>query len=102
MTGNKHEAEQVVADIIIERCIEIGHGHLSGCELAAEFLVLALEPRVSAEVIDGTMFSRGHQPGPRVVRDARNWPLLEGSDESILREILGDTDIAHNAREAGD
>jgi hypothetical protein len=30
------------------------------------------------------------------------WPLLECGDESILRQILGQADIAHDPREAGD
>ena len=48
------------------------------------------------------MFGRGHKPGSRVVWDARLRPLFERSDESILSEVLGDADVAHDSREAGD
>ena len=48
------------------------------------------------------MLRRGHEPGARVVRDARLRPLLERGDERVLREILGQADVAHDAREAGD
>ena len=64
--------------------------------------MLALEERVSPEVIDCAVLGCGHKPGSRIVRDARLRPLFERSDESILREILGDAYIAHNSRETGD
>jgi hypothetical protein len=102
MAGNKDEAQQVVTNIVIESGVEIRHGHLFRRELAAELLVLALEPCTSAKVVDRAMFGRGHKPGSRVVWDARFRPLFERSDESILSEVLGDADVAHNSREAGD
>ena len=44
MAGDEHEAQQIVADVVVERGVEIGHGHLLlGLELVAELLVLALE-----------------------------------------------------------
>jgi hypothetical protein len=64
--------------------------------------VLAFEPRVPAEMVDGTMLGGGHKPGARIVRDARLWPLLERGDESVLREFLGNTDITDDPRETGD
>ncbi len=75
MTGDEHQAQQVVAHVIVESCLDVVHldlarAHLAGIELATEFLVLALEPRVSAEVVDRTMLGGGHQPGARVVRNA--------------------------------
>ncbi len=49
MTGCEHEAQEVVADVVVDRGFEIRHGHLlPGFEFAAEFLVLALEQLVSA------------------------------------------------------
>ncbi len=49
MTGDEHEAQEIVANIIVERGVEIGHGHLLlGLELATELLVLALEELVAA------------------------------------------------------
>ena len=48
------------------------------------------------------MLRGGHEPGARVVRDARLRPLLERGDESVLRELLGEADVAHDPREAGD
>ena len=48
------------------------------------------------------MFRGAHQPGARVVRNARLRPLLERRDEGVLRELFGDTDVAHDPREARD
>ena len=39
---------------------------------------------------------------PGIVRDARLGPLFERGDQSVLREILGEADVAHDPREAGD
>src|SRR5258708_29090301 len=102
MAGYEHKAQEVVANVIVERGVEIGHGHLLRLELAAKLLVLALKPLVSAEHVDSAMFRGGHEPSARVVRDARFRPLLKRGDESILREFLGKTDIAHDPRETGD
>src|SRR5713226_9244649 len=96
MAGGEDEAQEIVADVVVDCCVEIRHGLFLSLKLATEFLVLALEPRVSAEVIDGTMLGSGHKPGAWIVWDARLRPLLESSDESILCEILGSTDVAHD------
>lgn len=60
MAGDEHEAEQVITNIVIEGRIEIRHNHLPGCKLAGQFFMLAIEQRSSAEVINCTMFGRGH------------------------------------------
>ena len=71
-------------------------------ELARELLVLALERRAAAQQVDRAVLRRGHEPGARVVRDARLGPLLERGDERVLRQLLGEADVAHDPREAGD
>ena len=48
------------------------------------------------------MLGGGHEPGARVVRDARLGPLLERGDERLLGEILGEPDVAHQAGDARD
>src|SRR6267143_3186426 len=103
MAGYEYEAQEVVANVIVDRGFEIRHRHLLlGLDLAAEFFVLALEPLVSAQEIDCTMLRGSHQPGARIVRDARLRPLLERGDESVLRQLLGMTHIAHDPRETRD
>src|SRR6202521_6400412 len=103
MAGYEYEAEEVVADVIVERGVEVGHGPLLlVLQLATKLLVLALKPFVSAEGIDRTVLRSGHEPSARIVRDARFLPLLERGDKSVLREFLGKADIAHHPRETGD
>ena len=48
------------------------------------------------------MLRGGHEPGARVVRDARLRPLLERGDQRVLRELFGQADVAHDPRQAGD
>ena len=103
MAGREHQAQEVVADVVVERGVEIGRGRLLlRLELAAELLVLALEQLVPAQQVDRAMLRGGHEPGARVVRDARLRPLLERGDERVLRQLLGQPDVAHDPREAGD
>lgn len=102
MTGNEHQAQQVVTNIIVEGGVKIRHSHLLGLKLTSEFLVLAFEPRVPSEVVDRAMLGRSHEPGTRVVRHARLRPLLERGDQSILGKVLGQADIPHHAHQSGD
>ncbi len=103
MAGYEYETQEVVANVIVDRGFEIRHRHLLlGLDLAAEFLVLALEPLVSAQEIDCAMLRGGHQPGARVVRNSRFRPLLKRGDESVLRQLLGMTHITYDPRETGD
>ena len=75
----------------------------STLELAAD------APRASAparvvppKLVDGAVLGGGHQPGARVVRDARLRPLLQRRDQRVLRQLLGQPDVAHEARQPGD
>jgi hypothetical protein len=73
-----------------------------GLEHVAEIFVLALETLLAPHEIDGAVFGRAHEPRPGVVRDAVAWPLLERCHHRILGELLGEPDVAHDARESGD
>ena len=103
MAGHEHEAQQVVADVVVEGGIEIRRGPISfRLELAAELLVFSLDQLGPAQPVDRAMLRSGHEPGARVVGDARDRPPLERDDKRILRKLLGNTDVAHDPREAGD
>ena len=102
MAGNKNQSQEVVANIIIESWLEIRHGQLSFCELAAELFMLALQPRVSSKVINGAMLRGGHQPRARIIGDSGLGPLLQRRDRSVLREVFRQPDVAHHAHEASD
>jgi hypothetical protein len=63
--------------------------------------VFSLEQLVAAERVDGPMLGRGHQPGARVAWHTRVRPLFERCDKSILCEIFGETNVAHDSNETG-
>jgi hypothetical protein len=44
----------------------------------------------------------GHEPGAGLVGDACVWPLLERRHERVLGQLLGNADVADDARERGD
>src|SRR6185369_14898370 len=98
--GDKHEAQEIVADLVIKRGVEIGQRRfLLDFESVAEFPMLALEQLVAAEEIDRPMFCSRHEPGTRLVGDTRPRPLVKRGDERILREFLGEIDIPYDPRQ---
>ena len=106
MTRDEDKAQQVVADVVVQRV----HGRvesrragfvLAGFELTSDFLVLAVEHLPAPKQVDGAMFGRRHEPGAGVVGNTRLGPLLERDDERVLREILGDTHVAYDPGKTG-
>src|SRR5439155_21321506 len=61
-----------------------------------------LEPFSTTKVVDRAMLRGAHEPAGRVVRHAGLRPLLEGRDQRVLGQLLGEADITHDAGEAGD
>jgi hypothetical protein len=63
--------QEVVTNLIVDRSVEIRHGHLlPGLELVTQLPVLASEPRSPAQQVDRTMLRGRHEPSARVVADA--------------------------------
>ena len=103
MAGGEDQPQQVVADGVVER-VEQRFGLVRALvlEFAREFLVLALQQLAAAQPVDGAMLGGGHQPRARVVGHAGLGPAFERGDEGVLREFLGQADVAHHARQPGD
>ncbi len=71
MAGGEHQAQQVVADVVVEGGVRVRLGHpLLDLHVATERLVLALEHPVPAQPVDPATLRGGREPRPRVVRDA--------------------------------
>ena len=70
--------------------------------LASQLLGLALEGGLAAHQVDRAAPADGHEPGARIVRNARLRPLLERRDERVLCQVLGQADVADDPRQAGD
>lgn len=69
LTAAQHEAEQIVADGIVERIDEILVVRRLPCvDFAAEFLVFAVEQFVAAQEIDGAVLGDGHEPRAGIAR----------------------------------
>ena len=103
VAGREDEAQEIVVERIVDLGLEIGVLDLAvDLDLAPQFPRLSLVDLGSAQAIDRPVLGRAHEPGARVVRDARLRPLLESGNERLLRQVLGDTDVAHDPRQAGD
>ena len=102
VTRHEDQAQDVVLHVLEPRG-EVGLVELlKDLQLVADQLLLVLERDAAAQRVDAPALRGGHQPGTRVVRDARLRPLLERRDEGVLREVLGETHVADDPREAGD
>ncbi len=103
MAGREDQAQQIVANVVVQCRVDLVEGRLlSLLELAAELRDLALECLAPPMEVDRAMLRGGHEPGTRIVGDAGLRPPLERYDEGILRELLCDADVACESREAGD
>ena len=100
VTAGEDEPQQVVGDVVdLERALVAGECDL---ELAHELLLLALERGGPPQRVDRAVLGGGHEPGARVVRDARLRPRLQRGDQRVLREVLGEADVADDAGQARD
>ena len=102
MARDEHEAKQIVADVVVDRRVEIGSAFLLlPLQLDAELLVLSVEHLATTELIDGATLGGVHEPRARVIWDSRLGPLIERREECVLREVLGQAHVAGHAREPG-
>ncbi len=103
MAGGEDQPQQVVADRVVERGLEVGRRRvLRRLHVVADLLVLPIEHPAAPEVIDGAVLGRRHEPGARVPRNARPGPLLERGDERVVRQVFRQVDVAHDAGQRGD
>jgi hypothetical protein len=93
MAGGEDETEQVVADLVIERRVEIGSLQFRVHELVPDLGMLFVDTPRPAEMIDRSMLCRGHQPGARVGGDSRLRPPLQRGEERILGEVFRHADV---------
>jgi len=76
VASREDQAQEVVLDVFELRG-EVGVVELlEDLQLAPDQLLLALERDAAAQRVDTPALGGCHQPGTRIVRDARLWPLL--------------------------
>jgi hypothetical protein len=61
--------------------------------------VLAFLELPVTHTIDGAILRCRHEPGARVIRHTGLRPLFERNYESIMGQLFGYADIAHDARQ---
>ena len=99
MAGDEDEAEEVVADGVVESGVEVGRGLLEGLRVRGRALrvcaratVLRRKRSMARRLAVAVSHARG------IVGNAGLRPLLECGDERLLGEVFGEADVA---REAG-
>ena len=102
VTGGEDEPKQLVADVVVQGGVQIGHGLLLLLHVPGDHLVLALEHPAAAQMIQGPALGGRHQPGAGFFRNACRGPPLEGGQQGFLRQILGQRHVAQHPRQAGD
>ena len=103
MTCDEHEAKEIVPDVVAQVRIDARLRFLEQLlDLARELVLLLGVQLPLAQPVEGAVLRRRHEPRRRVVRNACRRPRLECGDERVLRELFGETDVAHHPRDAGD
>jgi len=103
MAGGEHEAQQVVTDPVVHGVVDGGAavGRLHHLDVPAEHLDLAPVGALATVVVDGPALRGGHEPRGRVRGDPGRRPVLEGSEQCVLRDLLGQPEVAGDPGEAG-
>ncbi len=102
VAGHEDQAQDVVLHVVDLRG-EVGLVELlEDLQLAPDQLLLALERDAAAQGVDAPALGGGHEPGTRVVRDARLRPLLQCGDERVLGQVLGHRHVAGEPSQPGD
>jgi hypothetical protein len=78
VTGGEDQPQQLVADVVVQGGVQIGHGLLLGLQVPGDQLVLALEHAAAAQMIQRPVLGGRHQPGAGPFRDAGRGPPLGG------------------------
>ena len=103
MTGGEDQAQQVVVERIVDLGGEVGALHLAAhLQLAPQLQGPALVDPGATQPVDRPVLAGGHEPGARVVRDARLRPLLQRGHQRLLRQVLRQPDVAHDPGQPGD
>ena len=102
MAGDEDQAQQIIADLIVGGRLDTVAALLIHLELGTKDFVLGSQHALVAQPVDGAVAGGRREPRPRIVGDAGARPLLERRDERILRELLGCSHVAGQARESRD
>jgi hypothetical protein len=102
VTSGEDEPKHLVADVVVQDGIQIGHDLLLRVQVQGDHLVLASEHPAAAQMIQSLALGGRHQPGARSFRHACRGPPLKGGQQGFLRQIFGQRHIAQHPRQTGD
>ena len=103
MTSGKDQPQDVIVDDLIQCLVHcLSQLLLSFLKLPGNFLVLLREHLRTAETIDGATLCRGHQPCSGIFRDTLIGPPLQGGNQRVLGQFLGNADVAGDAGDRSD
>ena len=102
MAGRKDQAQQFVADVVVEAEVQIGHGLLLLLHVPRHDCVLAREHPAAAQLIQRPPLGDRHQPRAGFLRNACNRPMLDRRQQRFLRQVLGQRHVAQHPRQAGE
>lgn len=102
MARGEDQPQQVVVDVL--GVMEGGRllRRRRRLQVAADLCELAGVVLAAADQVHGAVPGGGHEPGAGVVGDAVAGPLLQRGDQRVLREFLGDPDVADQPGDGGD
>ena len=86
----------------LERWPASGIPDTPGAWLMASARNRAIDELRRRKMVERAVFGDLHQPGAWVARHAFGRPLLERRDQRVVREVLGEADVADHADESGD
>ena len=105
VAGHEDQAEAVVVDVVRsdrDRVEPVTVGILAGrrlLELGADPAVLGGERSAATELVDRLSLPDGGQPRAGVLRCAVTRPLPQGVDQRLLRQLLGQVEVAGEVRQ---
>ena len=78
-----------------------GVSRSSSVEVDGQFAMFAVDQRGAAQPVERPVLGDLGQPGGRIARDAISRPALQRQQEGILRNLLGQPDVAQIADQSG-
>ena len=99
MAGGEDQPQQFVADVVVQRGVQIGHGLLLLLQVARDHLVLAREHPAAAQMIERPALGGRHQPGAGLFRNAgRGQCSSAATSASCVRSSASGTSRSIRAR----
>ncbi len=102
MTGGKDETEQLVAYVVVEGSVQIGHGLLLLVHIPGDHVMLALEHLPAAQMIQRPALGGRHEPCAGSFRNAGLGPPFQGRQQRLLCQVFGQRHVAQHPCQAGD